>query len=248
MLTSGELHLLDTDFPCEKVGASSLAEALAALFLETAYNYQKAKSLGEGDGERFLKYVNATDGISMMIVVGKKTAHSESWETGVLEEFKKLETITSFVDFLKRLDSEAPDYWHLVFSRVKLQLPKVDIALDLNSAESHTIRDSFFRLILTLVGYGIFCLGAAVIQIGAIVLAYNLIKPVADTLGDALLVKVGAIIVGFVVMIVAEAAVIWPFVWSWCTIDDRWPNNPVRRLIDWVKESPPDSLTCRNDW
>ena len=248
MLTSGELHLLDTDFPCEKVGASSRAEAVAALFLEAAYNYKKAKSLGEGDGRRFCDYANAAGCISMTIVVEKKTEHSESWETGVSEEFKKLETISSFVEFLKKLDADASDYWHLVFSRVKLQLPQVDIALDLNSAEKHPIRDSFLQLSLTLVGYGTFYLGATAIQIGAIILAYYLVKPVADSLGDAALVKVGAWIVGIVVVIVAEVAVIWPFVWSWCAIDERWPDNPVRRLIDWVKDAPAVESPYNSDY
>jgi hypothetical protein len=238
MLASGDLHLLDTDFPCEKVGASSRAEIVAALFLETAYNYKKAESLGEGDGKRFCDYANAVDCISMTIVVGKKTEHSESWETGVLEEFKKLETISSFVAFLKRLDTDDSDYWHLVFSRVKLQLPQVEIALDLNSAENHPIRDSFLRLILVLLWYAIAFILAITLQGGAVMLAYCTIKPAVDALGGSGLIQGLGWVVCFFMAIFIMFAVLWPVMGIVHLIESRWPDNPVRRLIDWVKEAP----------
>jgi len=248
MFSTGELNLLDTDFPCEKVGVSSRAEAMAALFLETAYNYKQAVLQGVGDGKLFSDYANAAGVISMTISVGKKNEPAKSYESEVLDDFKNLETISSFVAFLKKLDAEAADYWHLVFSRVKLQLPRVDIALDLNLVEKHPIRDSFLRIILTLLWYGVAMILAVALQGGAVFLAYSTIKPVVDAMGGSALVQGLGWVVGFAMVIVIILAVVTPVTWVMHVVEKRWPDNPVRRLIAWVKEWPTKESSYSSDY
>ena len=184
----------------------------------------------------------------MTICVGKKNERAKSYDSEVLDDFKNLETISSFVAFLKKLDAEAVDYWHLVFSRVKLQLPRVDITLDLNSVEKHPIRDSLLRIILTLLWYGVAMILAVALQGGAVFLAYSTIKPVVDAMGGSALVQGLGWVVGFAMTIVIMVAVIWPMTWVIHMVEERWPDNAVRRLIDWVKEGPNYESSYSSDY
>lgn len=246
MFTTGEWGMFDADFPCEKVGVSSRAEALAALFLETAYNYQQAVLRFLEDEQSFKDFLNAMGSISMTISVCQKSETSKDHALGVFEEFKNLETIESFFNFLKRQDTKAPDYWHLVFARVKLQLPHVDIALDLNPVEKHPVLAAITRLILTLFGYGVGLILAVCLQIGAVILAYSTIKPAVDALGGSLLFEGLGWVVAIVMVIIIMIAVIAPVVWVMNYVEERWPNNAIKRLVNWVKAGPVNETSSYN--
>jgi hypothetical protein len=121
------------NFPYQKVGAASRAEAMAAVYLECASNYKDAKSAGIEGGEDFLSFIRAADNIGMKISMGKTKELFRGVPFGVLEEFKATETASSFFEYLKSINPDDDDYWILVYARVKQQLPHVEISLNLNS-------------------------------------------------------------------------------------------------------------------
>ena len=106
---------------------------------------------------------------------------------------------------------------------------------------SHPVRDSLLRLVLLLVWYG------AVFIIGLIALGFVLIfagslgERLAAALGGSLLAKVAGFIVAFVVLVTIEVVVGLAIGFANAAFEQRWPDNPVGRLVKWVKASPSDS-------
>jgi pheromone shutdown protein TraB len=106
---------------------------------------------------------------------------------------------------------------------------------------AHPVRDSLLRLVLLLVWYG------AVFFVGLMALGFLLIfagslgERLAAALGGSLLAKVAGFIVAFVVLLTMEVGVGAAIGFAYAAFEQRWPSNPVERLVKWVKAGPSDS-------
>ena len=115
-----------------------------------------------------------------------------------------------------------------------------------STTPDHSLRDSILKLILMLLGCGIYFILAASLFGGAALIALSIIKPIVESMGGSILIVRIGWGVGFLIAIVVIIAGSWLWVWVSAMIEERWPNNPVKQLVEWVKDSPPTSST--SDW
>jgi hypothetical protein len=109
-----------------KVGASSTAEALAALYLVTAETFQLAVREDNPKSQKLLEdFVRAAGGTGMWIVTLFRPDGQSNYphDIEVDESIKDLESIDSFVAFLRQLDSDSSDYWSRVYARIGIANP-----------------------------------------------------------------------------------------------------------------------------
>jgi purine-cytosine permease-like protein len=100
----------------------------------------------------------------------------------------------------------------------------------------HPVRDSFLRLLLLLVWYGaVFFVGLMAVGF-LLVFAGSLGERLAAALGGSLLAKVAGFIVAFVVLVAIEGGVGAAIGFAYAAFEQRWPDNPVERLVKWVKD------------
>lgn len=100
----------------------------------------------------------------------------------------------------------------------------------------HPLRDSFLRLLLILVWYGV-VLFVGLMAVGfLLVLAGSLGERLAAALGGSMFAKVAGFIVTFVVLAAIEVAVGVVIGFAYAAVEQRWPDNPVERLVKWVKD------------
>ena len=103
------------------------------------------------------------------------------------------------------------------------------------------MRDSFLRLVLLLAWYG----AAAFLGLMAVgfllVFAVSLGDRVSAALGGSLPAKVAGFIVALAVALGLEVGVGAAIGLAWAAFEQRWPDNPVERLVKWVKAGPSDS-------
>jgi hypothetical protein len=104
-----------------KVGASSTAEALAALYLVTAEIFKTASLNNTSQNQALLQeYLRSASGIAMWIVTMFRP-NGQSRVAGEIDEsMKEVETIDSFVDYLKSINPSKSDYWNKVYVRIGL--------------------------------------------------------------------------------------------------------------------------------
>ena len=107
-----------------RVGASTTAEALAALYLVTAETFQTA-ALNDtrGNQELLQDFIRAAGGTGMWIATLFRPDGQSEQPVDVDESVRDSETIDSFVTFLRSLDPAASDYWGRVYSRIGLPNP-----------------------------------------------------------------------------------------------------------------------------
>lgn len=122
----------DAFTPFAAGGASTRLEARNALHLVIAdfYCVVCARSSRDSDAmEGFRKYAEAWAGKALRITSDhliKQARSSGKRMSELLSEsgFGHLETVSSFVDFLQRLNPEATDYWPNVYQRMGLDYPR----------------------------------------------------------------------------------------------------------------------------
>jgi hypothetical protein len=73
-----------------------------------------------------------------------------------------------------------------------------------------------------------------------LVFAGSLGKRLTAVLGGSLLAKVVGFVVAFVVLLGAEGGVGMAIGLAYAAFDRRWPDNRVKRLVEWVKAGPSD--------
>lgn len=102
-----------------EVGASNVAQALAALYLVTAQTFQTSVIDNSSKNHEILSsFIRAADGIGMWIATQFRLDDKSEHVLGVDESVRDSEIIESFVEFLRSLDPRADDYW----SRVRLRI------------------------------------------------------------------------------------------------------------------------------
>lgn len=139
--------------------------------------------------------------------------------------------------------TEKTDYSHCLF------LYDEYFIKTMKNSGIHEVRDSFLRLILILLGYGIFFIFSVSLFGGAALLAASTIKPLVESMGGSSLIVGIGWIAGFLMAVAVIVAVSCFLGWVCATIEERWPNNPVRCLVDWVKDIPPTPRTSSTyDW
>lgn len=107
-----------------RVGTSSTAEALAALYLVTAEKFQWAvRNDSPKNRKLFQEYVRAAGVAGMLLVTLIRPDGQSDYPIDVDESVKESETIDSFVNFLRMLDPEADDYWSQVYARIGIAMP-----------------------------------------------------------------------------------------------------------------------------
>jgi hypothetical protein len=103
-----------------KVGASSKADALAALYLVTAETFRDASLNNTPQNQALLrKYLHSAGGIAMWITT-MFTTDGRDFAGEIDESVRDCETVDSFVDFLKTIEPPAGDYWKRVYARIGL--------------------------------------------------------------------------------------------------------------------------------
>ena len=101
-----------------KVGASSTADALTALYLVTAETFRDASLNNTPQNQALLqKYIHSAGGIAMWIVT-MFTADGRDFAGEVDESVRDCETVDSFVNFLKTIEPSAGDFWKKVYARI----------------------------------------------------------------------------------------------------------------------------------
>lgn len=101
-----------------KVGASSTADALAALYLVTAETFRNASLNNTSQNQALLQeYLRSAGGIAMWIVT-MFTADGHDLVGQIDESVRGCESVDSFVDFLKTIEPSAGDYWKKVYARI----------------------------------------------------------------------------------------------------------------------------------
>lgn len=101
-----------------KVGASSTADALAALYLVTAETFRDASLNNTPQNQALLQeYLHSAGGIAMWIVT-MFTTDGRDFAGEIDESVRDSETVDSFVDFLKTIEPSARDYWKKVYARI----------------------------------------------------------------------------------------------------------------------------------
>jgi pheromone shutdown protein TraB len=106
---------------------------------------------------------------------------------------------------------------------------------------NHPVRGSFLRSLLLLVWYGAAGLVGLMAVGFLLIFAGSLGERIAAALGGALLAKVAGFIVAFVVLLAMEVGVGVAIGFAYAAFEQRWPDNPVERLVKWVKADPSDS-------
>jgi hypothetical protein len=97
---------------------------------------------------------------------------------------------------------------------------------------------SLLRLVLLLAWYGaVFFVGLIALYF-LLVFAGSLGERLAAALGGSLFAKIAGFIVAFVVLFALEAGVGLAIGFAYAAFDRRWPDNPVERLVKWVKAEP----------
>jgi hypothetical protein len=102
-----------------KVGASSTADALAALYLVTAETFRNASLNDTPHNQAVLqKYLQAVGGVGAWITT-MFTTDGRDFAGELDESVRACETVDSFVDFLRTIEPSADDYWRKVYARIK---------------------------------------------------------------------------------------------------------------------------------
>ena len=102
----------------------------------------------------------------------------------------------------------------------------------------HPVRDEFLRLVLLLVGYAVVGIVGLVAVCFQLLFAGSLALRLTAALGGSLLAKVVGFVVGFVVMVAIGCGVGLGIALLGEAVEKRWPDNPVKRLVKWVKARP----------
>ena len=111
----------------------------------------------------------------------------------------------------------------------------------MTTESSHPVRDALLRLVLLLVWYGALAIVGLIALGFVLIFAGSLGERLAAALGGSLLAKVAGFIVAFIVLVAIEVVVGLAIGFSYAAFEQRWPDNPVGRLVKWVKAGPSDS-------
>jgi len=105
--------------PLSKVGASSTAEVLQALYLVTAETFKTASTNNTQQNRTLLQnYLRAAGGTGMWVAVMCRADNKINTAGDLDDSVREMESIDSFVDFLKTIDPASKDYWAHVFARI----------------------------------------------------------------------------------------------------------------------------------
>ena len=107
------------------------------------------------------------------------------------------------------------------------------------SNDNHQLRDTFLKLVLLLVGYGLFavvCFAALGISIFCGLALQNAVLEYLGKFPFAKAIGFLVVLMTFFFIMVTTGLVIG-FVAG--MFQKLWPNNPLLRLIQWVKVPPP---------
>jgi hypothetical protein len=106
------------------IGASTTAEALAALYLVTAKTFQAAALNDSPENQALLQqFISTAGGTGAWIVMSFRQNAQSQHPEGIDESVRDTETIESFVKFLRSIDPSATDYWERVYSRIGAEKP-----------------------------------------------------------------------------------------------------------------------------
>lgn len=101
-----------------RVGASSTADALSALYLVTAETFKYASLNNTSQNQALLhEYLRAAGGTAMWIVT-MFTIDGREFTGEIDESLRGGETVDSFVGFLRTIEPAADDYWKKVYARI----------------------------------------------------------------------------------------------------------------------------------
>lgn len=109
----------DTFVPFARGGACTRREALDALYIVIADYYRMASHSGHNSDEamrEFLTYARLSGSISIRLSCVTITDPASGMKVAVAEN---VETVESFVNYLKTLNPEAPEFWSSVYGRIK---------------------------------------------------------------------------------------------------------------------------------
>lgn len=108
--------------PLSKIGASSTIEVLRALYRVSAETFRTAYLNDSPQNRGILKnFITSAGGTGMWIAVMFRPDNKMNEVGEVDGSAQQLETINSFVEFLKTIDPASNDYWVKVSARIGLE-------------------------------------------------------------------------------------------------------------------------------
>lgn len=98
---------------------------------------------------------------------------------------------------------------------------------------------ALLRLMLFLIGVGVFCVSGVWLVVVLLVHAGAAGIKLSHVLGGSWMAKAGGGVVTFILFAAGQAVAGLSIAWGWVFVTERWPNNPIFKLIEWVKRDEP---------
>ena len=106
-------------------------------------------------------------------------------------------------------------------------------------SSAHPVRDSLLRLVLVLAWCGASGIACLVAVGFLLVYAGSLGLRLGTAWGASFPAKAAAFIVTYLVLFGLMVGLGLAIGLAWAAFNERWPNNPVKRLVVWVKADAP---------